>query len=238
LILIQKTPQKVNQNFRNILKDIFIPPLCAVCGKVGSELICRRCISKIKEIGDQVCDYCGRPLSRIDSGNESCSFCKNEDFHFYRHRSFTIYEGEIRKIIRKYKYNKIYDLKEIIAGFLERAYFINYKHEKIDYMDTVPGEHMEILCRSLSGLIKIPFAGNILSVKKIIKQQGLDYIQRKNNIKEAFKVKNCTLSYGKNILLVDDVWTTGSTLMEISGILKRAGADKIYLLTIARGKDS
>lgn len=165
-----------------------------------------------------------------------CSFCKNEDFNFYRHRSFTIYEGEIKKIIKKYKYKKIYDLKEVIAGFLEKAYFRNYKYEKIDYMDTVPGEHMEMLCRSLSGLIKIPFAGNILSIKKIIKQQGLDYMQRKINIKEAFKVKNCMLSYGKNILLVDDVWTTGSTLVEISGILKRAGADRIYLLTIARGK--
>jgi predicted amidophosphoribosyltransferase len=193
-------------------------------------------MSKINEIDDKICNYCGRPLPGIDPESKICSFCKNEDFNFYRHRSFTIYEGEIRKIIRKYKYKKIYDLKEVIAGFLERAYFRNYKDEKIDYMDSVPGEHMEILCGSLSGLIKIPFAGNILSVKKIIKQQGLDYMQRKSNIKEAFKVKSCMLSYGKNILLVDDVWTTGSTLVEISGILKRAGADRIYLLTIARGK--
>ncbi|HEY4663276.1 MAG TPA: double zinc ribbon domain-containing protein [Candidatus Humimicrobiaceae bacterium] len=234
--MIQKIPQKVNINFINILKDIFVPPLCTVCGKAGPELLCRQCMSKINEIGDKVCNYCGRPLSRIDPERKMCSFCKNEDFNFYRHRSFTTYEGEIRKIIRKYKYKKIYDLKEVITGFLERAYFRNYKDEKIDYMDTVPGEHMEILCRSLSGLIKIPFAGNILSIKKIIKQQGLDYMQRKSNIEEAFKVKNCMLSYGKNILLVDDVWTTGSTLVEISGILKRAGADRIYLLTIARGK--
>jgi len=234
--LIQKIPRKVNINFINILKDIFVPPLCTVCGKAGPDPVCRQCMSKINEIGDKVCNYCGRPLSGIYPERKMCSFCKSEDFNFYRHRSFTIYEGEIRKIIRKYKYKKIYDLKDVIARFLERAYFINYKYEKIDYMDTVPGEHMEILARSLSRLIKIPFAGNILSVKKIIKQQGLDYMQRKSNIKEAFKVKNCMLSYGKNILLVDDVWTTGSTLVEISGILKRAGADRIYLLTIARGK--
>ena len=164
-----------------------------------------------------------------------CSFCKNEDFNFYRHRSFTIYGGVIKKIIRKYKYNRIYDLKEVTAGFLKLAYIGNYKYEKIDYIETVPGKHMEILCRLLSRLIKIPFAGNILRIKKIIKQQGLDYMQRKNNIKEAFKVKNCLLCSGKNLLLVDDVWTTGSTLVEISGILKKAGADRIYLLTLARG---
>ena len=94
---------------------------------------------------------------------------------------------------------------------------------------------MELLCRSLSKLIKIPFADNILRVKKVIKQQGLDFMQRKTNIKEAFKVKNCLLCSGKNLLLVDDVWTTGSTLGEIAGVLKRAGADRIYLLTLARG---
>ena len=235
MILIQKIPQKINKNFISIFKDIFVPPLCAVCGKAGPELLCRQCTSKIKEIGDKVCSYCGRPLSRISPDNKMCSFCENEDFNFYRHRSFTIYGGVIKKIIRKYKYNRIYDLKEVTAGFLKLAYIGNYKYEKIDYIETVPGKHMEILCRLLSRLIKIPFAGNILRIKKIIKQQGLDYMQRKNNIKEAFKVKNCLLCSGKNLLLVDDVWTTGSTLVEISGILKKAGADRIYLLTLARG---
>jgi len=126
-------------------------------------------------------------------------------------------------------------LKEIIAGFLRQAYIKNYKYEKIDYIETVPGENMEIMAGTLSRLIKIPFAGNILRVKKVLKQQGLDIMQRKNNIKGAFKVKNCLLYPGENLLLVDDVWTTGSTLSEIAGVLKGAGADRIYLLTLARG---
>ncbi len=235
MILIQKIPRKINKNFINIFKDIVIPPLCAVCGKISPELLCQQCVSKIEEIDDKICSYCGRPLSGIGLDDEMCNFCKNEDFNFYRHRSFTAYSGGIKKIIRKYKYNKIYDLREVITRFLKQVYVRNYKYEKIDYIETVPGKHMEILCRLLSKLIKIPFTGNILRVKKIIKQQGLDFIQRKNNIKGAFKVKNCLLYSGKNLLLVDDVWTTGSTLVEISGILKKANADKIYLLTLARG---
>ncbi len=151
------------------------------------------------------------------------------------HRSFAIYRGGIKKIIKKYKYNKIYDLKEIISKFLAKTYIKNYESEKIDYIETVPGKHMEILCESFSRLIKIPFAGNIIRIKSILKQQSLSYIQRKSNVKQAFKVRDCLLYYGKNILLVDDVWTTGSTLMEISDVLKKAGADKIYLLTLARG---
>lgn len=235
MILIQRIPQKNNKNYINIFKDIVIPPLCAVCGKISTELVCRQCESKIKEIGNKICSYCGRPLSETCPADKRCSFCRNEDFKFYRHRSFTIYRGKIKKIIRKYKYNRIYDLKEIIAGFLKQTYIKNYKYEKIDYIETVPGKNMEMLVRTLSRLIKIPFAGNILRVKKIIKQQGLDIMQRKNNIKGAFKVKNCLLYPGENLLLVDDVWTTGSTLTEIAGVLKGAGADRIYLLTLARG---
>lgn len=235
MILIQKIPGKINRNLIDIFKDIIVPPLCVVCGKIGPELLCRKCISKIKEIGDKICKYCGRPLSRISPDDKGCNFCGNEDFNFYKHRSFTTYKGEIKRIVRKYKYNRIYDLKEVITLFLKQTYVRNYENEKIDYINTVPGEHMELLCRSLSKLIKIPFADNILRVKKVIKQQGLDFMQRKTNIKEAFKVKNCLLCSGKNLLLVDDVWTTGSTLGEIAGVLKRAGADRIYLLTLARG---
>jgi len=158
-----------------------------------------------------------------------------EDFNFYRHRSFAVYSGGIREIIKKYKYGRIYSLKEIISIFMAETYFKNYKDEKIDYLETVPGKHMEMVCKSLSGLIKIPFIGNIIRVRKILRQQGLDFIQRKNNIRGAFKVRDSLKYYGKNILLVDDVWTTGSTLMEVSDILRGAGANKIYLLTLARG---
>lgn len=122
-----------------------------------------------------------------------------------------------------------------MAAFLKRTYIRNYGLEKIDYMDTVPGEHMESLCKSLSKLIRIPFAGNILKIREILKQQGLNSVQRRSNIREAFKVKNCLQVQGKNLMLVDDVWTTGSTLNEIASVLKKAGAAKIYLLTFARG---
>jgi len=238
--LIEKIPNKFSRNLLDIFKDIITPPLCAVCGKVAPDFLCGECLSKIEEIKDNICSYCGRPLpgdklNESESNRLRCNLCKKEDFNFFMHRSFAIYRGGIKKIIKKYKYNKIYDLKEIISKFLAKTYIKNYESEKIDYIETVPGKHMEILCESFSRLIKIPFAGNIIRIKSILKQQSLSYIQRKSNVKQAFKVRDCLLYYGKNILLVDDVWTTGSTLMEISDVLKKAGADKIYLLTLARG---
>lgn len=239
MILIPKAPDKNNRNLTDIFKDIIIPPICSVCGKIDPELLCRHCLSEIEEVGNKICKYCGRPLflndSSISGCSNGCDYCRDKDFSFYRHRSFALYKGKIKKIIAKYKYRRIYALKKIIAAFLVKTYTKNYKSENIDYIDTVPGEHMESLCRRLSELIKIPFAGNILAVRETFKQQGLDSIQRKSNIREAFKVKNCLVTWRKNLMLVDDVWTTGSTLNEIAGVLKKAGAAKIYLLTFARG---
>lgn len=247
-------------NLFEAIKDLIFPPLCSVCGKISVEFICSECRSRIKSIDGKVCKYCGRPIldytdlnyeENIDdvgtSGvhNKFCSLCRRESFNFYRLRSFALYKGEIRKIIQKYKYYKLHDLGVILIGFLKKVYDRYYSYEKIDFIDTVPdfdydrenstGNHMQILCKQISKIFNISFIDNIIKIKRTPKQQGLSLYQRKNNLKDAFKVRDCLLVSGKDILLIDDVWTTGSTLNEIGTVLKRAGANKIYLLTIARG---
>lgn len=150
-------------------------------------------------------------------------------------------------LIQKFKYKKYYFLSKLLAGFLKKAYEKHYGDERIDYIDTVPNfiaggryngcsnSHMQILAEDLSGIIGIPFSNNVLKIRDTSRQQKLDYHQRRANLIDAFKIRNCLLSYNKNFLLIDDVWTTGSTLNEISSILKKSKADKIYLLTLARG---
>ena len=232
-------------NLIEFFKDIVVPPVCPVCGNISPELICPACKSKIEKIDGDVCKYCGRPISDYKKSwtiadadkytHDICSSCRKEKFSFYMHRSFAFYKGAVRKIMHKYKYGKMYGLSKVLVGFLKQAYDKYYRKEEIDYVEAVPGEHMQILCSEFSRVIKIPFAGNIIKIKKTPRQQTLDLYQRKNNLKEAFKVRNSLLASGKNILLIDDIWTTGSTLNEISKVLKNSNADKIYLLTIAGG---
>lgn len=179
-----------------------------------------------------------------------CLICKNSEFQFYKLRSFGLYTGVLKELIIKFKYKKIYMLAPVLCSFLKEAFLNYYKDEKIDYIETVPDftgkkanltntyyygvNHMQMLADLLSKEIKFPYANNLIKIKKTLKQQNLGMYERKVNLEGAFKLVNVLKAVNKNILLIDDVWTTGNTLNEISKTLKKCGADKIYLLTIAR----
>jgi competence protein ComFC len=251
------------QNIFKLLKDCILPPFCTICGKVSPCYICEDCESFIRLTGENICLKCGQPFSGlypepagVDKKTVSgriCSLCKNENFYFYKSRSFAFYEGTAAELIKKFKYKKYYFLKDTLAGFLKTAYKNYYSEEKIDFIETVPDfirqrdlnsfdgmqeqglNHMQIVASRLSVLLNIPYSGNIKKIKKTSRQQLLDRSARKINPAGAFKVINRMKSQGKNYLVIDDVWTTGSTLNEVSIALKNAGADHVYLLTIARG---
>ena len=281
-------------NIKEALKDIIIPPVCAVCGKLSESHICKSCFFKIRFSGDKICSRCGslccnisiqpagievkpflfnsirennpghvlpcrqtaerktpdNKFDKIIPEVKICSLCKTEDFYFYRARSFAAYSDELSGIIQKYKYKKYYYLDNILISCLLYAYYSYYNGEKIDFIETVPAyqedrqywqdhntgySHLKLIAQKLAAYLKIPFSDNIIKIKKTEKQSMLGRPQRKVNLAGAFKVKNCIMTYGKNFLVIDDVWTTGATLNEISFTLKNAGAGKIFLLTVARG---
>ncbi len=188
--------------------------------------------------------------SRFDnliSDSKICSLCRNEGYHFFKSRSYTEYNDTVSRIILKFKYRKYYYLADLLVGFLKSAYEDYYGSLKIDFLDTVPDynggnrgtgkkeeNHMNIIAGRFSEVTGIPFAENMIKTRQTGRQQLLDRSQRKINLKGAFKTVDCLKTQGKDFLIIDDVWTTGSTLNELSLALKRSGAGKIYLLTIAR----
>jgi ComF family protein len=179
-----------------------------------------------------------------------CPACRDNNYSFHMLRSFGLYESVLKKLIVKFKYSKVYTLAPILSSFLEKTYLENYRDENIDYMDCVPDYHafknglddhyvhsfghMNVLAEIFAQKTGIPFAGNLAKIKKTSKQHALGVYERKVNLEGSFKVPDSLKTAGKNILLIDDVWTTGNTLNEISRVLKKCGAQKIYLLTIAR----
>lgn len=138
-------------------------------------------------------------IDKKTASGRICSLCKNENFYFYKSRSFAFYEGTTAELIKKYKYRKYYFLKDILAGFLKTAYKNYYSKEKIDFIETVPdfmqqrdfnsfGEmqeqglnHMQIIAARLSALLNTPYSGNIKKIKMTSRQQLLDRSARKLN---------------------------------------------------------
>ncbi len=230
----------LKESITDFLKDLAIPPICAVCGKISPDYLCRQCrldILSLKMVDS--CRYCGIPLpvqnSNAGQKDNICSFCRTEDYNFTVHRSFSLYGGNMKKIIKKFKYKKIYNLKDVLTGFLSDVYEEYFKGENIDYIDTVPGEHTGILAEGFSARHGIPFKQNIVKIRKTHRQGGLGLKERKVNILDCFKLRDCLTYRNKNILVIDDVWTSGSTLKEICKIIGSGGPGKIFLLTLARG---
>lgn len=223
----------MKRSITDFLKDAAVPPVCTVCGNISTDYLCPECLSGIKRIGRHRCEYCGRPLSYSDTGR--CGACRDGDYHFTAHRSYTLYSGNMKKVIKKFKYNKIYGLKHILSGFLSDLYVRDFSGKDIDYVDTVPGEHMDLLAGIFSRQQRIPFIANILRIRKAQHQDGLGLEERMINVLDCFKLRDCLAFCNKNILLIDDVWTTGSTVSEVIRVVRSSGCRNIFLLTLARG---
>jgi predicted amidophosphoribosyltransferase len=178
------------------------------------------------------CSCCGIPLPNPKVG--MCSACREGGYHFTSHRSYASYAGNMKRVIWEFKYRKNYGLKDALTGYMSQVYHRYFYGKEIDLIDTVPGEHMDLLAGSLSRDIKIAFAANIMRIREPERQGNLGFWERKTNILDCYKLRDCLAWKGKNILLVDDVWTTGSTLNEMSCLARRGGAKNIYLLTLAR----
>ena len=217
--------------------DLVYPPKCCNCGRIGYHF-CPECWSEIHTIKDPICRVCGIPLMK----NSICLNCKTEPLAVDSIRSFGIYTGSLRQAIQRIKYSRDYSLAVMfIEPLLE---LVNQQNWTIDIIIPVPLSAKRKRTRGYnqaSWLAK-PFAKSLMKpfspeglvrVKETKSQVGLSFKERKINVAGAFSA-NSDIVNSRNILLVDDVITTGATLQACAVSLKKAGAVKVYGITIAR----
>ncbi len=222
-------------------KAFFYPKWCCVsCGKeiFNDKAFCDDCQQNLPYIKDKFCNHCGR---KTIENEEYCSTCKNVVVSIDKGRSAFNYRPPISKLILKAKYHGDKYLFKVFSSELEKVYFEN--NFNVDYFTFVPMTNKskrkrgynqsEIMCRELSNKIGIPVLDCIEKRLETLNQAKLDRAGRLKNLQNAFHVINRKFVKEKAILLVDDVTTTGSTAQAIAYKLKRAGASKVYLLTVA-----
>ena len=219
-----------------------------MCEEIVNEkghLICKTCIKKLPFVKEPYCIKCGKEIISEDSAY--CDEC-NLDREFEAGRGLCNYTDEMRHIILKIKYDNKREYIEGFAKLMAIRYEKFIKVSNIDCIMPVPlhssrkrmrgFNQSDILAKDLSKYLDIHVLHDCLCrVKKTIDQKGLSRTERLHNLDNAFIVKDLPPNI-KNILIVDDVYTTGTTIEKCAKVLKDSGANKIYFLTICTGSIS
>lgn len=225
--------------FLKAVKDFLFPTdfTCDICGRetFGTN-ICDECAKTLTYNDKQVCPVCGRRTVRP----EICVECKEQPPEFDGALSTFVYEGGAAVLIKKFKLGK---------GYLKQ-YFAYEIYKKIrgfarcDIIVCVPMtrrarlkrgyNQSELLAKALSERCGVPYLkGAVEKRKETATQKELSRKERGKNLKGCFKVVKREEVKGKRVLVVDDVLTTGATADEMAFALKKAGAIKVYLATVA-----
>ena len=241
--------------WNDLLNLIFPPkPQCPFCNETvpGGEL-CGRCLAVIEKYRrEPYCNRCGRlPGKGAALYNKStallCYECRKRDWPFVLARAAGPYESIMKEAIHRFKYAERRSLAGPLAGLMAETIRAEPSFAVVDLILSVPlsGEKLRhrgfnqaaLLAREVGALLQIPVDGRSL-VKgfETPSQAGLSRSARESNLAGAFQVTNAGKLQGKNILLIDDVFTTGSTLSAAATVLIKSGARQVFGLTAATGR--
>jgi competence protein ComFC len=214
---------------------------CLLCGKIIIEKenpypICKNCERLLVPIQKNLCRNCGYPLV---SETELCLRCRETDLNYISNRSLFKYSGNIKELIYQYKFNNNKKLSLFLAKYLSEIILNEYSDSIIV---PVPGrrvvkkkkgwEHIDLIAGILKQKYKIPVY-KLLIRKGRKAQKTLSKESRAENLRKSIIIKNKKQNLPESVVLLDDVFTTGTTINECARILKHAGITNILSLTIA-----
>ncbi len=220
--------------------DLVFPKKCAGCQAEGPWL-CPECFEKIIIVKAAFCPFC----QRITPQGQYCSRCRPR-FNLTGVIIAANYENPLKDAIHKYKYDRIRELAEPLSELLVMRLEAGFPTGNL-VLIPVPltkererergFNQAEVLAKKLSQAFDLSLVTNVLRrTKNRPAQITLTGRERRENIKGVFEVKGDLVKIkGKTILLLDDVMTTGATLNEAAGVLKKAGARNIWGLVLAKG---
>ncbi|MCD4817888.1 MAG: ComF family protein [Candidatus Cloacimonetes bacterium] len=223
--------------------DLIFPKICLNCGiRINSDekFLCNNCFSSLHYFSENYCEICGGLKEE-----NSCRICETNDFLFDKARSAYQLNSTLSKLIHSFKYEEMTSLGKFMA--IQTAEFVRKYNpfEKVDFITPVPlhtvktrirgFNQAEVLSAEIGKNLNIRHLSNLVLRKRFTETQTK--LSRKNRIKNVSNAFGLNKKYNikrKNILIIDDVFTTGSTVNAICSTLKNSGADKVFVLTIAR----
>ena len=230
--------------------DVVYPPRCHICSDFLDKSenipgICDACYRGFKKISHPYCSICGIPfLSKADD-DHLCGKCIVKRPHYDEMRAPYIYEGGIMHAVQQIKYtgrSHIIDSLGPLLGEFARKWLGNTEDMvlipvplHIKRMRARGFNQSMLLAREINRILCAHLDSQTLNrTRNTETQTGLKFKERQKNVKGAFEIFDGSKISGRDIILVDDVATTGSTINECSRVLKKAGCNRVFGLVLAR----
>jgi ComF family protein len=230
------------------LLSLFFPPHCAACGATtpGGVHLCESCARQARRIKAPFCDRCSEPFDGAIDTAFVCANCAGRKLHFDCAVAPYLSRGVVREFLHRFKYDHQRYLRQPLADWLGHALEDRRLQDRpFDGLVPVPlhsarfrergFNQAALLAELLSRRAGVPLLPCLERTRYTTTQTRLDRHQRMENLRNAFRVRETASVPGRHLLLVDDVFTTGSTVDECARVLLLAGAASVRVATVARG---
>jgi len=221
--------------------DLLFPPQCFSCNKRlenSKNIICTTCSSSLIQL-ENICPVCGNKLTPGE-----CSYCKSNNWYFEKVISLFPYNRVVQDLIHNFKYNELTKISNLFAEYFSKFILEQNSFAHIDLVLPVPIHSVrkrargynqaEFISRKIARLTAAEHLPNLVRRKRFtLTQTRLTKNERKANVADAFTLKKGYDISDKNVLLVDDVFTTGSTVNSISKLLRESNCGKVYVFTVS-----
>jgi len=221
--------------------------------RLMSPFLCPACITGVVPVTPPVCPGCGLMFQSRKGENHLCGDCLAAPRYFHSARAAGIYDQTLKAAIHHLKYKGKIGLARPLGRFLYMTFLRYFDAGSVDLVVPVPLHMKKLRQRGFNqalllmreweklssgqsgteGVFRIN-GHSLVRERQTQPQTRLTRKERQSNIKNAFSVCDAPAVAEKNILLVDDVFTTGATVDECAKVLLNAGAKKVHVLTLAR----
>jgi ComF family protein len=228
--------------------EFFLPRLCLFCGTaVGEEAeiaVCPECEGQIEWVESPMCTCCGTVFASRDGADRVCGDCTVDPPAFTRARAAAIYDGPAAQAIKRFKFGGKMAYLPVMQTWMQRRPLCLELVADADLIAPVPLHPRRLRQRGFNQALllahafpEVPLGREVVvRMRHTIPQVELKPKERRDNVKGAFAVPHPALVKGKNVLLLDDVFTTGATVRECAKALLKSGARRVDVLTVARVK--
>ncbi|MGB8452267.1 MAG: ComF family protein [Anaerocolumna sp.] len=232
--------------------DILYPRRCPICGdivKPRGKLVCPPCKLKLKPIEEPRCKKCGKPIESDEK--EYCHDCETKKHHYIKGYALWTYDPIMKKSIADFKFHGRKEYSDFYIDEIIKRFGLDIKKITPDVLVPIPihkskqmqrgYNQADILAKGIGTKLNIAVLSHLLQRdKKTLPQKLLNDKERLKNLEKAF-----TYSEGESsrfqgtihkVMLIDDIYTTGSTIEACTNILLQNGIDEVYFLSVCIGK--